>query len=229
MKRFWKSCLLIGLLLGGPATAERTWFMEPTRDHMIEVLLEQAPSALVMDTLRETYPKVEFFAHHSKNGFYARGSQSELKALRRAAGVLDVIPQPPHPLVRELVVRELHTLPTPVTEELLTRLDRLVPSVRVDSKPGSQLLMLEGSPEALSYVRELISCPCDLGEPVLMMQVRLLDISEWGRKKLGPHSGPSGGPSVYAPSKDTYQEFVNGVETFRYDASPAGAFGTDSR
>ena len=231
MKRFWKSGILTCLLLGSPSAAERTWFMEPVRDHVSEVFLEQAPAARVMDTLRERFPGVELVQHTTMNGFHARGSVLELHGLRREAHVLDVIPESPVPPGRPLVEREFINLADygvdeSQAEDVRKLLLCLVPDVRIELPSGSGLMIVTGAPVALDQVRELIGCSCRDSEPRLMLEFRLMEISPQGLKRLGTSAGPTQAPD---PLIETYQEFVNGLEVLSRDASPAGAFGAESR
>merc|ERR1711964_215530 len=67
----------------------------------MEYLLEQAPSAKVVDFLKGEYEAVEFTPHPTMNGFYARGSKEDFLQIKRELANLDRVPEPPPPPLRE--------------------------------------------------------------------------------------------------------------------------------
>jgi Ca-activated chloride channel family protein len=75
----------------------------------MEYLLDEAPSAKVLDFLKGQHPNVEFTLHPTKNGFYARGSREDLLQIKRELANLDRVPEPPPLTLREYSVGQTIT------------------------------------------------------------------------------------------------------------------------
>ena len=118
----------------------------------MEFLLEDAPSAKVVDFLKVEYPRVEFTPHPTMNGFYARGSKDELLQIKRELSSLDRVPEPPAPPQREYLPVKYAAI-----SEVRGLLSSMVPDVKYDLDTERNLLIVEGSPGAIDQVRELLS------------------------------------------------------------------------
>ncbi len=154
----------------------------------MEYLLEEAPSAKVVDFLRGQYPGVEFTPHPTMNGFYARGSREDLLQIKRELANLDRIPEPPPAPLREFLSVKYGNL-----DEVRGLLSTLVPDVvyNVDTRLG--VIIAEGSPGAIDQVRDLLA---ELDRPLdqVMIDLKVVDISDNGTKQLGVQWGSTGTP-----------------------------------
>ncbi len=174
----------------------------------MEYLLEEAPSAKVLDFLKGSYPNVEFTAHPTMNGFYARGSREELLQIKRELGNLDRIPEPPPPPLREFLSVKYGDV-----NDVRTLLSTLVPDVvyNVDARLG--LIIAEGSPGAIDQVRELLA---EIDRPLdqVMIDLKVVDISDNGSKRLGVSWGTDQSPYQVSTSFSEYtvgQSIINTV------------------
>lgn len=145
----------------------------------MEYLLEEAPSAKVLEFLKGSYPNVEFTAHPTMNGFYARGSREELLQIKRELANLDRIPEPPPPPLREFL-----TVKYGDVNDVRTLLSTLVPDVVYNVDTRLNLIIAEGSPGAIDQVRELLA---EIDRPLdqVMIDLKVVDISDNGSKNLG--------------------------------------------
>jgi type II secretory pathway component GspD/PulD (secretin) len=145
----------------------------------MEYLLEEAPSAKVLDFLKGQYADVEFTPHPTMNGFYARGSRDELLQIKRELANLDRIPEPPPPPLREFLSVKYGEI-----NEVRALLSTLVPDVVYNVDTRLNLIIAEGSPGAIDQVRELLA---ELDRPLdqVMVDLKVVDISDNGSKNLG--------------------------------------------
>jgi type II secretory pathway component GspD/PulD (secretin) len=152
----------------------------------MEYLLEEAPSAKVLDFLKGQYKNVEFTPHPTMNGFYARGSRDDLLQIKRELANLDRIPAPPPPPLREFLSVKYGDI-----NEVRALLSTLVPDVVYNVDTRLNLLIAEGSPGAIDQVRELLA---ELDRPAdqVMVDLKVVDISDNGTKNLGVTWGSPG-------------------------------------
>jgi type II secretory pathway component GspD/PulD (secretin) len=145
----------------------------------MEYLLEEAPSAKVVDFLKEEYPRVKFTPHPTMNGFYANGSKEDLLQIKRELANLDRVPEPPPPPLREFLPVKYGDI-----SEIRGLLGTLVPDVQYNVDVRQSLLIVEGSPGAIDQVRELLA---ELDRPLdqVMIDLKVVDISDNGTKNLG--------------------------------------------
>lgn len=145
----------------------------------MEYLLEEAPSAKVVDFLKNEYPRVKFTPHPTMNGFYALGSREDLLQIKRELSNLDRVPEPPAPPVREFLPVKYGEL-----SEVRGLLGSMVPDVNYNVDVRQSLLIVEGTPGAIEQVRELLA---ELDRPAdqVMVDLKVVDISDNGSKNLG--------------------------------------------
>ena len=144
-----------------------------------EFVLEKAPSAKVMDFLQGQYERVKFINHPTMNGFYAVGAKSDILQIKRELPNLDRVPEPPPPPLREFLSVKYGDV-----EQIRTTLSTLVPDVQYTVDGRLALIIAEGSPGAIDQVKELLA---ELDRPLdqVMIDVKVVDISDTGRKQLG--------------------------------------------
>lgn len=145
----------------------------------MEYLLEEAPSAKVVDFLKGEYPAVEFTSHPTMNGFYARGPKEDLLQIKRELGNLDRVPAPPPPPLREFLSVKYGDI-----NEVRTLLSTLVPDVTYNVDTRLNLLIAEGTPGAIDQAKELLA---EIDRPLdqVMIDLKVVDISDNGTKNLG--------------------------------------------
>lgn len=158
----------------------------PANAVRMEYLLEEAPSAKVLDFLKGSYPNVEFTPHPTMNGFYARGSREDLLQIKRELANLDRVPPPPAPPLREFLSVKYGDI-----NEVRALLSTLVPDVVYNVDTRLNLIIAEGSPGAIDQVRELLA---ELDRPLdqVMVDLKVVDISDNGTKTLGVTWGSPG-------------------------------------
>lgn len=144
-----------------------------------EILLENAQSAKVMSFLESQYKNVKFQAHPTVNGFYATGSKEDVLQIKREIPNLDKVPPAPAKPEREFVRVNYGDL-----AEIKGLLATLVPDVIYNVDQRRNTLILEGSPSAIENVKEMLA---EIDKPVdqVMVDVKVVDLSENGRKALG--------------------------------------------
>ena len=144
-----------------------------------EFVLEKAPAAKVMDFLAGQYDRVKFINHPTMNGFYAVGAKNDILQIKRELPNLDRVPEPPPPPLREFLSVKYGDV-----NEMRTLLSTLVPDVQYNVDARLSLIIAEGSPGAIDQVKELLA---ELDRPLdqVMIDVKVVDISDTGRKQLG--------------------------------------------
>lgn len=164
----------------------------------MEYLLEEAPSAKVLEFLKGSYPNVEFTAHPTMNGFYARGSREDLLQIKRELANLDRIPEPPPPPLREFL-----TVKYGDVNDVRTLLSTLVPDVVYNVDTRLNLIIAEGSPGAIDQVRELLA---EIDRPLdqVMIDLKVVDISDNGSKSLGVTWGGTDTPGQVSIGLNEY-------------------------
>lgn len=168
----------------------------------MEYLLEEAPAAKVLDFLKGSYTNVEFTAHPTMNGFYARGSREELLQIKRELANLDRIPEPPPPPLREFLSVKYGDV-----NDVRTLLSTLVPDVVYNVDTRLNLIIAEGSPGAIDQVRDLLA---EIDRPLdqVMIDLKVVDISDNGSKQLGVSWGGGDGqnftPGLVTTSLNEY-------------------------
>ncbi len=192
----------------------------PENSVRMEYLLEEAPSAKVVDFLRGQYPRVKFTSHPTMNGFYAEGSRDDLLQIKRELANLDRVPEPPPPPLREFLSIKYGDI-----NEVRALLSTLVPDVQYNVDTRLNLLIAEGAPGAIDQVRELLA---ELDRPMdqVMIDLKVVDISDNGQKQLGVTWGEGQAPFQVS---STFTEQVVGQEIVRTPqgpvASPAAGLG----
>ncbi|MGE0491806.1 MAG: secretin N-terminal domain-containing protein [Vulcanimicrobiota bacterium] len=166
-----------------------------------EILLEKAPAAKVMEFLEGQYDRVKFTAHPTMNGFYVVGSREDVLQIKREVPNLDRVPEPPPPPLREFLTVKYGDI-----NEVRTLLSTLVPDVQYNVDTRLNLIIAEGSPGAIDQVKELLA---EIDRPLdqVMIDVKVVDITENGRKQLGVSWGASGAPGTVIT---TFTEGVTG-------------------
>lgn len=177
----------------------------------MEYLLEQAPSAKVVDFLKGEYEAVEFTPHPTMNGFYARGSKEDLLQIKRELANLDRVPEPPPPPLREFLPVKYGDI-----AEIRGLLGTLVPDVQYNVDTRQNLLIVEGSPGAIDQVRELLA---ELDRPLdqVMIDLKVVDITDNGSKSLGVTWGTGQAPFSLST---IFQEQVVGQQVVRTPNGP---------
>lgn len=168
-----------------------------------EFLLEKAPAAKVISFLKGQYPNVRFTPHPTMNGFFAYGSKKDILAIKQEIPNLDRVPQPPPPPLREY-------LPVNYADvnAMRTLLSTLVPDVQYNVDTRLNMIIAEGSPGAIDQAKEVLA---ELDRPLqqVMIDVKIVDLSENGSKKLGVTWGAAGAPGT---ATTTFQEAVTGQQ-----------------
>lgn len=177
----------------------------------MEYLLEQAPSAKVVDFLKGEYPSVEFTSHPTMNGFYARGPKNDLLQIKRELANLDRVPEPPPPPLREFLSVKYGDI-----NEVRTLLSTLVPDVTYNVDTRLNLLIAEGAPGAVDQAKELLA---EIDRPLdqVMIDLKVIDISDNGTKNLGVTWGGNGSPGIV---ETNFNEYAVGQEVLRTAAGP---------
>jgi type IV pilus secretin PilQ/predicted competence protein len=177
-----------------------------------EFLLEKAPAAKVIDFLSGQYDRVKFTPHPTMNGFYAIGSKKDILQIKREIPNLDRVPEPPPPPLREFLSVKYGDV-----NEVRTLLSTLVPDVQYNVDTRLNLIIVEGSPGAIDQVKELLA---ELDRPLdqVMIDVKVVDISDSGRKTLGITWGSAGGGVGNVVTN--FQESVAGQKLVRTPTGP---------
>lgn len=155
-----------------------------------EILLEKAPAAKVMEFLQGQYKNVQFTAHPTMNGFYVYGLRKDVLQIKAEVPNLDRIPEPPPPPQREFVAVKYGDI-----NEIKALLATLVPDVQYNVDTRQNILILEGAPGAIDQVKELLA---ELDRPTeqVVIDVKVVDLTEGGRKQLGVTWGSQNSPGA---------------------------------
>jgi type IV pilus secretin PilQ/predicted competence protein len=183
----------------------------PENQVRMEYLLEEASSAKVVDFLKGQYPRVKFTAHPTMNGFFANGSKEDLLQIKRELANLDRVPPPPAPPLREFLPVKYGDI-----SEVRGLLGTMVPDVSYNVDVRQNLLIVEGSPGAIDQVRELLA---ELDRPLdqVMVDLKVVDISDNGTKSLGVQLGQPNAPFSLSTS---FTEAAVGQRVVRTPTGP---------
>jgi len=151
-----------------------------------EILLEKAPAAKIISFLETQYKNVKFQAHPSMNGFYVTGSRKDVLQIKSEIGSLDRVPEAPPKPEREFIRVNYGDL-----NEVKSLLAVLVPDVQYNVDARRNTLILEGNPSAIEQVKELLD-QLDRPNDMVMIDVKVVDLSETGSKSLGITWGTGG-------------------------------------
>lgn len=162
-----------------------------------EILLEKAPAAKVMEFLQGQYKNVQFTAHPTMNGFYVYGTRKDVLQIKSEVPNLDRIPEPPPPPQREFVAVKYGDI-----NEVKALLATLVPDVQYNVDTRQNTLILEGAPGAIDQVKELLA-EFDRPTEQVVIDVKVVDLTEGGRKSLGVTWGSPNSPGAL---NTTWQE-----------------------
>lgn len=124
----------------------------PADSIRMEYLLEEAPSAKVLEFLKPEYTAVKFTPHPTMNGFFARGSREDLLQIKRELGNLDRVPEPPSPPLREYLPVKYGDV-----NEIRALLGNVIPDVQYNVDSRQSMLIVEGAPGRINEVREMLS------------------------------------------------------------------------
>ena len=151
-----------------------------------EILLENAPAAKVIGFLQGQYRNVQFIPHPTMNGFYAVGSKREVLQIRSEVPNLDKVPQLPPPPTREFYQVKYGNL-----DEVKSLLATMVPDVQMNVDARQSTLILEGAPGAIEQAKDLLD---QIDKPLdqVMIECKVVDLTEAGRKNLGVTWGSNG-------------------------------------
>lgn len=162
--------------------------------------LEVAPAAGVVEFLKGSYPDVVFTAHPSTNGFFAKGTKSELLEIQNRLGDLDQAPVAPPAPTREYIPVKYGEI-----ADVQNLVKTLVPNVQLSTDTRLGLLIVDGTDAEIEQVQEVLA---RLDKPVdqVMLDVKVVDLSESGSKNLGvTWSDLSGSNGTFA---STFAEIV---------------------
>lgn len=165
-----------------------------------EFVLEAAPAAGIIDFLKGQYPDVVFTPHPTINGFYAKGTATELKEIKSKLPNLDQVPAAP-PAPR----REYITVNYGNAEEVKTLISTLVPDVGLNMDTRLGILIVEGTDEQIEQVQEILA---NIDKPLkqVMLDFKVVELNETGSKKLGVQwSDEAGAMGVF---NTTFSEIV---------------------
>jgi type II secretory pathway component GspD/PulD (secretin) len=166
-----------------------------------EFQLEQASAAAVIEFLKKQYPDVEFTQHPTLNGFFAKATRDELRQIKASLPSLDQVPAPAPPPRREFI---------PVNYGELAKVQALIKTMVTDANISLSMddrlgvLIVEGSDEAIAQVRDLLA---ELDKPMkqVMLDVKVVDLTENGTKSLGVTWGAPNAPGAFST---TFGEIV---------------------
>jgi len=181
-----------------------------------EIILEKAPAAKVISFLQGQYKNVEFIPHPTMNGFYVRGSKADVLSIRSEVPNLDKVPDPVAPPQREFIKIKYADL-----NEAKSLLATLVPDVQMNVDSRQTTLILEGAPGAIEQAKELLD---NIDRPLdqVMIEAKVVDLSESGRKAIGMTWGSTTAPGV---SNVTFEEAYRSTLAVPV-GSPAGTVPT---
>lgn len=165
-----------------------------------EFVLEAAPAANIVEFLKGQYPDVVFTPHPTINGFYAKGTQQELKEIKSKLPNLDQVPAPA-PAPR----REYITVNYGKADEIQTLLATLVPDVGLNLDKRMGILIVEGTDEQIEQVQEVLA---NIDRPLkqVMLDFKVVELNETGSKNLGVQwSDDAGAMGVF---NTTFAEIV---------------------
>ena len=165
-----------------------------------EFVLEAAPAANIVEFLKGQYPDVVFTPHPTINGFYAKGTQQELKEIKSKLPNLDQVPAPA-PAPR----REYITVNYGKADEIQTLLTTLVPDIGLNLDKRMGILVVEGTDEQIEQVQEILA---NIDRPLkqVMLDFKVVELNETGSKSLGVQwSDDAGAMGVF---NTTFAEIV---------------------
>ncbi len=165
-----------------------------------EFVLEAAPAANIVEFLKGQYPDVVFTPHPTINGFYAKGTQQELKEIKSKLPNLDQVPAPA-PAPR----REYITVNYGKADEIQALLATLVPDVGLNLDKRMGILIVEGTDEQIEQVQEVLA---NIDRPLkqVMLDFKVVELNETGSKNLGVQwSDEAGAMGVF---NTTFAEIV---------------------
>lgn len=194
-----------------------------------EFILEAAPAAGIIEFLKGQYPDVVFTPHPTINGFYAKGTKSELREIKSKLPNLDQLPAPP-PAPR----REYITVNYGKAEDIQKLVASLVPGVGLNLDPRMGILIVEGSDAQIEQVQEVLA---NIDRPLrqVMLDFKVVELTETGAKRLGVQWSDDAGamgvfnttfaeivPSLFYsdPSMITNEEFSLGTINADGEVSP---------
>jgi type II secretory pathway component GspD/PulD (secretin) len=140
------------------------------------------------------------------NGFYVYGSKKDVLQIKSEVPNLDRIPEPPAPPERVFIKVNYGDL-----SEIKSLLATLVPDVQYNVDTRRQTLILEGAPGAIDQVRDLLT-EIDSPAKQVMIDVKVVDLSENGAKSLGMTWGGTAGAGTLTT---TFQEAAVGQSVAR--------------
>jgi type II secretory pathway component GspD/PulD (secretin) len=157
-----------------------------------EILLENAPAAKVISFLEGQYKNVQFTPHPTMNGFYVLGSRKDVLQIKSEIPNLDKVPPKPEPPTREFIPVKYGDL-----NEVKSLLATLVPDVQYNVDNRTATLIVEGSQSGIDQVKELLN---ELDRPLdqVMIDCKVVDLSESGRKALGVTWGTNGAVGTFS-------------------------------
>ena len=167
-------------------------------------LLSERKVGDVLGFLEREFPAVDFSRHPSMNGFFASGSKIDLLEVKREVVNIDRPPVAPSPPLVEYVPTDQRDF-----EELKALLGTMLPdlSVRYDPELGASIV--QGTPEAIDLVRELL-LEGDREIDRVVSEIPLIELTPDGMQALG--FGLRLPESMSVSVKTTRLEFMSGVE-----------------
>ncbi|NMA28268.1 MAG: AMIN domain-containing protein [Burkholderiales bacterium] len=167
-----------------------------------EFLLEVAPAAKVVDFLKVQYPDVEFTQHPTLNGFFAKATRDELRQIKAAIPGLDQVPEPPPAPRREFIPIKYGEL-----RQVQALAKTLVPDLEYNTDDRLNLLIVEGSDASIEALQELLAT-IDRPQDQVMLDVKVVDLTESGGKNLGITWGSPSAPGSF---QTTFGEIVPAI------------------
>lgn len=207
------------LTRGQTAAAPRTGLISQ------EFLLEAAPAAKVVEFLKTQFPLVEFTQHPTMNGFFARGTRQELRDIKAQLPNLDRVPDPLPPPRREFI-----PIKYGAPRDIQNLAKTMVPDLQYNVDERLGLLIVEGSDAAIEQLQELLAT-IDRPLDQVMLDVKVVDLSENGSKTLGATWGAPNAPGTFAttfaevaPLYSTTGQAVSTTATGPFTGLAIGAF-----
>lgn len=144
-----------------------------------EFQLSAAPAAQVVEFLKAQYPDVKFDMHPTLNGFFAKGTKSELAGIKKSLTSLDRVPEAAAAPTREYIPVNYGTV-----ADVQSLVKTLVPSVQLAVDSRLSMLIVEGSPSDIAQVRDVLE-NLDKHAEQVMLDVKVVDLNETGTKAIG--------------------------------------------
>jgi type II secretory pathway component GspD/PulD (secretin) len=177
-----------------------------------EFLLEVAPAAKVTEFLKLQYPDVEFTQHPTLNGFFAKATRDELRQIKASIPGLDQVPEPPPAPRREFIPVKYGDL-----RQVQALAKTLVPDLEYNTDERLNLLIVEGADASIEALQELLAT-IDRPQDQVMLDVKVVDLTESGGKNLGVTWGAPNAPGSF---QTTFGEVVPVLN------APAGSITND--